>query len=176
MHKIRPIIALFRFQFYRLFHLKSLVSGSMCRTGPGFSLSISGSCILGKEVVFGRKVLFDVRGNLEIGDHTFFNDYVRIICHEQITIGRNVLFGAYVSVYDHDHAFKINRDELEFSDFRTSPVHIGNNVWIGEKVCVLKGVQIGSNVVIGAGSVVTGNIPSNVMAAGNPCKVIKNLD
>ena len=55
-------------------------------------------------------------------------------------------------------------------------VHIGDNVWLGINVTVLKGVTIGENTVIGAGSIVTKDIPANVVAAGNPCKVIKHLD
>ena len=55
------------------------------------------------------------------------------------------------------------------------PITVGNNVWFGGNVCVLGGVTIGDNVVIGAGSVVTKNIPSNCVAVGNPCKLIKTL-
>jgi putative thiogalactoside transacetylase len=56
-----------------------------------------------------------------------------------------------------------------------SPIKVGNNVWIGGNVCVMPGVTIGDNVVIGAGSVVNKDIPSNVVAVGNPCKVLKNI-
>ena len=55
------------------------------------------------------------------------------------------------------------------------PITVGNNVWIGAQVCVLPGVTIGDNTVIGAGSVVTKNIPANVLAAGNPCRVIREI-
>ena len=176
MPKIQTFISFIGFQFQRLMHIRSMSSGSFCRSGSGFFVQISGSCELGREVVFGRNVVLDVRGKLEIRNHCYLNDHVRLICHESISIGDNVLFGAYVSLYDHDHAYQMNKGVLEFSGYNTSPVQIGSNVWIGEKVTVLKGVHIGDNVIIGAGSVVTGNIPSNVMAAGNPCKIIKNLE
>ena len=62
--------------------------------------------------------------------------------------------------------------DIEYAD----PIKVGNNVWIGGNVVVLPGVTIGNNVVIGAGSVVTKNIPDNVVAVGNPCRVIKKID
>ena len=89
-----------------------------------------------------------------------------ITVREKVTIGDNVTFGPGTMIYDHDHNYKqLNKtqDELMVS----SPVCIGNNVWIGGNVIVLPGVSIGDNVVIGAGSVVTKDIPSNVIVVGN---------
>lgn len=93
----------------------------------------------------------------------------------KIVIGENTLIGGNVLITDSDwHAI-----EPEFrtdgKKVRNSPVIIGKNVFIGTRSIILKGVTIGDNSVIGAGSVVTGNIPANVIAAGNPCVVIKSL-
>ena len=91
----------------------------------------------------------------------------------RVTIGDDVLFGPYVQVYAAYHpvdpAARRTRREL------SAPVTIGDNVWIGGGAIILPGVTIGSGTTIGAGSVVTGDIPGNVVAAGNPCTVKKIL-
>lgn len=88
---------------------------------------------------------------------------------EKIELGNNVMCGANTLITDSDW----HNDDPRSGGIK--PVYIGNNVWLGEGVKVLKGVNIGENSVIGAGSVVVSDIPSNVIAAGNPCKVIKAL-
>ena len=106
--------------------------------------------------------------NIHIGNNCGFSGTV-IGAGKNIVIGDNVRCGANTLITDSD---------WHQGDPRTSPdsdVVIENNVWLGYGVKVLKGVRIGENSVIGAGSIVTRNIPSNVIAAGNPCKVIKNL-
>jgi acetyltransferase-like isoleucine patch superfamily enzyme len=93
-------------------------------------------------------------------------------CAERITIGKNVLLGGNTVVTDTDwHAIK--RDAGQTT--KTSPVIIGDDVFIGLNTIILKGTTIGSGSVIGANSVVSGNIPSFVIAAGNPCKIIKQI-
>lgn len=87
-----------------------------------------------------------------------------------ITIGDNVMCGANTLITDTDWHSKDSRLGKD------KPVAIGNNVFIGTGVKILKGVHIGDNSIIGAGSIVTKDIPSNVVAAGNPCKVIKSID
>ncbi|PLK44031.1 DapH/DapD/GlmU-related protein [Emticicia sp. TH156] len=102
-----------------------------------------------------------------------------IICHEQITIEDNVNIGVGVHVFDTDfhslnHEFR--RDsKLDRENKKTKPILIKNDVFIGAHSIILKGVTIGENSVIGAGSVVTKSIPANVIAAGNPCRVIREL-
>ena len=105
---------------------------------------------------------------LKIGDNCGFSG-VSIGCFKKIHIGDNLLCGANVLITDSD---------WHFGDYRSGEdkeVIIGNNVWLGYGVIVLKGVTIGDNSVIGAGSVVTSAIPENSIAAGNPCRVIKSL-
>ena len=77
--------------------------------------------------------------------------------------------GFYTSGHPLD--YETRNKGLEYA----KPIKVGNNVWIGGNVCVMPGVTIGDNVVIGAGSVVNKDIPSNVVAVGNPCKVLKNI-
>lgn len=93
---------------------------------------------------------------------------------KSIIIGRNCLFGANVTVVDTDfhNANPQKRSSPECSHTNAKPIVIEDNVFVGTNSIVLKGVTIGQNSVIGAGSVVTKSIPANVIAAGNPCRVI----
>ena len=91
-----------------------------------------------------------------------------------VTIGNDVFIGPNCGIYTAGHPIDyITRNEgIEYG----KSITIGNNVWIGGNVCILPGVKIGDNVVIGAGSVVNKDIPSNSVAVGNPCKVKKVLN
>jgi acetyltransferase-like isoleucine patch superfamily enzyme len=112
------------------------------------------------------------QAQLYIGNSIGFSG-VRIGCAEKITIGDNCLIGANVTITDSDwHAIDPARRH-DVKATLTRPVKIGNNVFIGANSIVLKGTEIGDDSVIGAGSVVSGMIPANVIAAGNPCIVIK---
>lgn len=116
---------------------------------------------------------------LEIGDKVGMSSAV-IWSANHIIIGNNVKIGALSIISDNDaHSLNPN-DRLNYiideQNTKSSPVIIEDNVLIGANSIILKGVHIGCNTVIGAGSVVTKNIPSNVIAAGNPCKVIKQLE
>jgi acetyltransferase-like isoleucine patch superfamily enzyme len=105
---------------------------------------------------------------LEIGNNCGFSGTV-IGAFSKIKIGDNVRCGANTLITDSDW----HPDDPRVGP--SKPVTIGNNVWLGINVVVLKGVEIGENSVIGANSLVTKNIPANVIAAGNPCKEIAKL-
>jgi acetyltransferase-like isoleucine patch superfamily enzyme len=119
---------------------------------------------------------------ITIGDDVQINDYVHIGAVGSITIGNNVLMASKIYISDHNHG---NYDEL-ISDHPMSipmdrkaicrPVVIGDNVWLGESVCVLPGVNIGKGCVVGALSVVTKSIPPYSIAVGSPAKVVKEYD
>ncbi|MBT8139447.1 MAG: acyltransferase [Gammaproteobacteria bacterium] len=111
--------------------------------------------------------------SITVGDYCLLSPGTRISAAEQITIGNNCMFAANCYVSDSDWHGIYNRTRC----FRcTAPVTLANNVWLGERVIVGKGVSIGENSVIGAGSVVTRDIPANVVAAGSPARVIKQID
>lgn len=115
-------------------------------------------------------MLTTARGaKLRIGEHCGFSG-VAIWCFDKIEIGNHVRVGANVLIMDGD----AHQDDPRAG--KNKPVLIEDNVWIGSNVIVLKGVTIGRNSLIGAGSVVVKSIPANVIAAGNPCKVIRELD
>ena len=109
--------------------------------------------------------------NIEIGENFFMNMNCVILDGAKVTFGDNVFVAPGCGFYTAGHpldAEQRNRG-LEYA----RPIKVGSNVWIGGNVCVLPGVTIGDNSVIGAGSVVTRDIPSGVVAAGNPCRVIR---
>lgn len=111
--------------------------------------------------------------NIEIGENFFMNMNCVILDGTKVTFGDNVFVAPGCGFYTAGHPLDAERRNagLEYA----LPIRIGNNVWIGAQVCVLPGVTIGDNSVIGAGSVVTKDIPSGVLAAGNPCRVIRPI-
>lgn len=115
------------------------------------------------------------QGNAEIvvGDYCLIAPGVRISAAQSIRIGDNCMLAANVIISDSDWHGIYNR----IRPFRcTKPVIIENNVWLGERVIITKGVTIGENSVIGAGAIVTKDIPANCIAAGNPARVIKTIN
>ena len=111
--------------------------------------------------------------NTHVGKHFYCNyDCVFLDCG-RITIGDHVMLGPKVSLYTANHP--IDPMIRRYHHDHGLPITIGDNVWIGGNTVVCPGVTIGENTVIGAGSVVTHDIPANVVAAGNPCKVIRPI-
>lgn len=115
----------------------------------------------------------DYGSNISIGNNFYSNFNLTILDCAETEIGDNVLIGPNVGIYPAGHPV---HHELRILEYEFAfPVHIGSNVWIGGSVIINPGVTIGDNSVIGSGSVVTRNIPSNVVAAGNPCRVIRDI-
>jgi maltose O-acetyltransferase len=110
-------------------------------------------------------------GTLSIGARTYINYGVSISAQQQVTIGERCLIGTYVNIMDSD--FHDLRDH--FRPGKVAPIVIEDDVWIGVRSIILKGVRIGRGSVIGAGSVVTQDIPPNSLAFGVPAKVVKEL-
>lgn len=112
--------------------------------------------------------------NIEIGENFYSNHNLVILDPAKVVFGDNVFIGPNCGFYTANHPLEVN---LRNKGLETAhPIKIGNNVWIGGNVTVLSGVTIGDNCVIGAGSVVVKDIPSNCVAFGSPCKFIKNID
>ena len=112
-----------------------------------------------------------------IGDDTGLSG-TTICSAKQVSIGKNCLIGADVMIFDTDfHAIKSHnrRYNSNSDDIISEPVAIGDNVFIGTRSIIMKGVQIGDNSIIAAGSIVTKSIPSNVIAAGTPARVVKSI-
>ena len=111
--------------------------------------------------------------NIVIGENFYANHNCIILDAANITFGDNVFIGPNCGFYTSGHPIDFERRNqgLEYA----WPIQVGSNVWFGGGVQVLPGITIGSNVVIGSGSVVTKNIPDNVVCAGNPCKILRNI-
>lgn len=111
--------------------------------------------------------------NISAGQNFYINHNCVMLDCAPITFGDRVFIGPNCGFYTAEHP--INAEERASGAEYARPITIGSDVWIGGNVVVLAGVSIGDNVVIGAGSVVTKDIPSNVVALGNPCKVVRNI-
>nr|WP_234922612.1 acyltransferase [Aeromonas caviae] len=153
------------------------------------SLSIGDKCILLNDNIFESE-----EGFISIGNGCFINSGTKLITRSSITIGNNVTIAWNCMLYDHDsHSLdyrdRVGDQEQQLRDWHTGnfianknwetvnskPIVIGDNVWLGFDVVVLKGVRIGEGAIIGAKSVVTRDIPAWSVAAGNPAKVIKYI-
>ena len=111
--------------------------------------------------------------NIEFGENFYANHNLIILDPAKVIFGDNVFIAPNCGFYTAGHPveYDLRNKGIEYA----KPITVGNNVWFGGNVIVLPGVTIGDNVVIGAGSVVNKDIPSNSLAVGNPCKVIKSL-
>ncbi len=128
---------------------------------------------IGSNVHFEPTFRCEFGFNISIGDNFYANFDCIMLDGGGIEIGSNVLFGPKVGIYTSNHA--INADERAAGGCYAKKVTIGNKVWIGAGVNINQGVTIGDNSIIGSGSVVTKDIPANVIAAGVPCRVIREI-
>ena len=136
-----------------------IVRTLFCKTGEKFTIEPPFHC--------------DYGSNISIGANFYSNFNLIILDCAEIIIGDNVLIGPNVGIYAASHPVS---HELRSLDYEFAfPVNIGNNVWIGGGVVINPGITIGDYSVIGSGSIVTRDIPSNVVAAGNPCRVLREI-
>lgn len=170
------VSSIFRCLYFKLVYRRQFHFNKVFYSGKHFIISVSNTS---KIKFLGRTRFADFvevggSGILTIGDHFGVNSFSRVIAKNRIIIGENVIIARYVSILDHDHdIYAIMKGD--FNKYTTAPIEIGNNVWIGDKVTVTKGVNIGDNVIIGANSVVSRDIPKNSIAVGSPCRVIKSI-
>ncbi|NNH21898.1 acyltransferase [Pseudokineococcus marinus] len=137
------------------------------RVGPGGGLDRGERCVIAG----------DFHGVIDApttwGDDVFFNVGAYVCVFEGLTIGSRVMFGERVSIHDEDHV--VGPVAPGAARYRTSPVIIGDDVWVGANVVVLRGSRIGSGSVVAAGAVVRGEVPDGVLVAGVPAKVVREL-
>ena len=149
---------------------------NMCRPDKKEEMTALIKSILGKtgeEIHIEQPFHCDYGYNIEVGENFYSNYNCIMLDVGKITIGKNVMFAPNVSIYTAGHP--VHPDSRNSGYEYGIPVTIGDNVWVGGSVVINPGVTIGNNVVIGSGSVVTKDIPDNVIAVGNPCRVIREI-
>ena len=127
----------------------------------------------GENIFFEPPVHMYYGSNVHIGNNFYANFNLVMVDDGQIYIGDKVMIGPNVTLCTTGHpVYPLYREMVAHYSL---PIHIGNNVWIGAHSVILPGVTIGDNTVIGAGSIVTRDIPANVVAVGNPCRVMREI-
>jgi acetyltransferase-like isoleucine patch superfamily enzyme len=134
---------------------------------------------IGERVWINQRVWLEVGGSglnsrepvMRISDGVVLRHHVTISAHESVVIEEDVLIAAWTSIYDSDHTIGPRGNPIWYPDV-TSPVRVGRGTWIGERVAVLRGADIGRHCIIGANSVVKGAIPDYSVAAGAPAQVV----
>lgn len=179
---IREIIcilySLLKFTFMKLFHFNKVNFSPILVFSPFTEIDLGKNSYLKlSRLVKARSgVKLKVRegAKVEVGERTSFNHGCMIISHDEITIGNNVQFGPNVLMYDHDHDFRKKKGLINLK-YKTSPINIGNDVWIGANVVILRGTVIGNNCVVGAGSIIKGTYEDNTMIIQKRHESIKQI-
>ncbi|MEH7076822.1 acyltransferase [Neobacillus drentensis] len=157
------LVGILRGLFYKILYFNNIKSSiySLQANSKIEIFNNKANIIIGK-FVFVRKnasIRIDFDGVLNIGNHVFINDNCNINCVNRITIGKNTKIAPNVCINDHDHNYKKNTSD----HLIRGEVSIGDNVWIGSNVVILRDTHIGDNVVVAAGSVVKGIVPPNTI-------------
>lgn len=146
----------------KLFHFRNMSFGALPRISAGTEISVDRGArfFVGNKFNMRGSARIRVRGKgqLVIGDNVSVNVNNMIACHENIQIGSDVQFSPNVQIYDHDHDFSVVGG-IAAGKYKTAPVVIGNNCWIGANTVILRGTKLGDNCIVGAGSVIKGVFP-----------------
>jgi acetyltransferase-like isoleucine patch superfamily enzyme len=146
--------------------------GVRCGLEAGVRLVGRTSIHLGDRVTLRRNVMIGGGGVLRVGSRTTINEDAIIGCTDSITIGADCMLAPRVYLLDVDHEFSSRDVPISSQGYRTSPVVIGDDVWIGAYAVILKGVRIGKGAVVAAHSVVTKDVPEYAVVGGVPARVI----
>lgn len=143
------------------------------RKSPFEYIQIGGSCRVERDLTIWISEQLDARPSLCIDSHTYIGRNTFLGAHEPITIGKYVLIGAYCYITSANHQYQSRELPIGLQGFIGAPITIEDCVWLGTRVVVLPGVTIGEGAIVGAGSVVTKDIPPYEIWAGVPAKFIK---
>lgn len=161
---ISVLYSFIRLHVMKIFHGRNLRFQLVERFSPNVVLEMEkgAKVTLGKRVRAhsGCKIKVRSKGVLSIADDVHFNYNCILVCRKKIAIGEGTEFGPSVYIYDHDHDYKSG---LKKQLFKEGEICIGKNCWIGANTIILRGVHIGDNSIIAAGSVITKDIPQNSM-------------
>jgi acetyltransferase-like isoleucine patch superfamily enzyme len=137
-----------------------------------------GGVVIGKGISFRKGFYLAVEkgGKIRIGDNCFFNHYCSLVSINSISIGEGSIFGEGVKIYDHNHSYDSGKEILiKRREYTFAPVVIGKHCWLASYVVVLKGVTIGDNCVIGAGCIITKDIPANSVVVNSQTHIRKMI-
>ena len=147
--------------------------GCDMRAGLQLQLARGAQLRVGEKCVLDRDATIECAGILRIGARSIFGHHCTLAAKESLLIGDDCLIAEMVSIRDHDHRFDDFHVPIRMQGASCAPTRIGNNVWLAARVVVTKGVTIGDSAIVGAGAVVTRDIPAGAIAAGVPARVLK---
>ncbi len=149
----------------------------LLRGNNNFFQSVKNSITISGKVTLGRATRMTAGGSgkVHIGENVLVDDSTFIMAHEKIEIGKNTTIAAFCFITDFNHSYKNGSVSVLEQGYETKPISIGKNVWIGTHCIVLPGIKIGDGSIIGAGSVVTHDVPENSIAVGNPARIVKKI-
>lgn len=150
----------------KLFHPIKFQADLIQNIHPSTEIAIKGELSLSNSIFTRKNVSFRVECGVLVIGTSFFNQGCTVTCMEKIIIGNDCLFGPNVVIVDHDHDYKIPNNKRG-SCYKKSPVYIGNNVWIGANVVILRGTELGDNCVVGAGSVIKGKFEAGTLISSH---------
>jgi acetyltransferase-like isoleucine patch superfamily enzyme len=157
---------------------RRVVFGTLCDVHPGARICVTrGADVrIGAGCVLEHGFTLEAAGVLTVGDRTVFGHHCTVAADERVVIGVGCLFGELVSIRDHDHAF--GRTDVGILDQGrvTAPVIIGDDVWVGAKATITRGVTIGRGTVVGTHAVVTHDLPAGCVAVGVPARIVRMRD
>lgn len=148
--------------------------GEHCSLQTGVKILGKTCILLGNRVAIRSNVLIGGDGKLSVGNNTCINAYTMITCTLDVVIGNNVMIAPYVTIIDVDHNFSNCEIPICNQGYVSKKIIINDDVWIGVKSTILKGVTIGKGAIIGANSVVTKDVPDYNIVAGCPARIIMN--
>lgn len=165
--------------YIKVLYRKRLLIQQPFSSGRFFDLHFDASdssIHIGKNVQFRDycQIRSGMNGQLKIGDGVFFNIQCTITCFKSITIGNDCQFGEGVKFYDHNHRYNETDKLINEQGYTVGHIRIGNNCWFGSNVIILKDVEIGDNVVVGAGCIIHTSIPSNTVVINKQEQVFKS--
>lgn len=175
---VSECIGLLKFGWLKLTRGASVKCSAIDLVSPRTEITVDrgGSLFVGKTFKMREDAILRVRkgASVRIGKNFNLSNRCMLVAHESIEIGDDVEFGQDVKVYDHDHDFRAPGG-LKAGKFKTAPVKIGNNVWIGANSIILRGTEIGDNSVIAAGSIIKGSIPANSLVVQKSVTEVREL-
>lgn len=171
------VVAVCRYFVLRVYYPNKFQCPNLSMIGKrcGVHILENGRITCTERIILDDNTMLLAKGKLKIGKRFSMNRYSRIVAHESIEIGDHVTIAQMVCILDHDHQYKMDNQQLSLDGYKTAPIKIGNNIWIGDKCTILKGVTIGDNVVVAANTLIHKDVPSNVVVGGNPFKILKEL-